>query len=285
MPGEKALYLAGNVASGPWAAGKAWGESDSASAERKALQLCNAERSRFGVAQPCKPYLVNEEFVFFSRQRQDDAPPPERQIEEVTVSTGTCFAVSDAGIILTAYHIVSGKSHINVIFPDDEVLEANVLTSSERLDVAVLDADVKGIPWLPFAKSGSYESGDYVFVLGYPVRHLLGDEVKFTDGSIASLSGLSSEASFMQISAPVQPGSSGSPVLSERGEVVGMVVSTAAVEAFLRAAGALPQSINWATNVDFVRPLVGEQVPSLPVSERRTAIDRAKQATCMVEAW
>ena len=44
----------------------------------------------------------------------------------------------------------------------------------------------------------------------------------------------------------VQPGNSGGPLINERGNVVGIVTSTAAVEAFYNATGSLPQNINWA---------------------------------------
>jgi len=78
------------------------------------------------------------------------------------------------------------------------------------------------------------------------VSDILGKEVKYTDGSISFLSGLQGNATFFQISVPVQPGNSGGPLVNQDGNVVGVVTAVAAVEAFYKATGSLPQNVNWA---------------------------------------
>jgi len=87
-----------------------------------------------------------------------------------------------------------------------------------------------------------------VFTVGYPVTDILGEELKFTDGVISSLSGVGDDAAFVQITVPLQPGNSGGPLVNNAGEVVGVVTSTAAVANFVRTVGTLPQNINWAAN-------------------------------------
>jgi S1-C subfamily serine protease len=83
---------------------------------------------------------------------------------------------------------------------------------------------------------------------------------------------------------PIQPGNSGGAVVSNDGRVVGVVISQAAVEAFLTEAGTLPQSINWAVKADYAIPLFTPPPGEVQLKTRREAIDNAVRATCMVEA-
>jgi S1-C subfamily serine protease len=110
---------------------------------------------------------------------------------------------------------------------------------------------------------------------------MLGAEAKYTDGAISSLSGLGNEASLAQISVPVQPGNSGGPVVNDRGEVVGVVDAGAGEKAFLEAAGALPQNVNWAVRGDYVLPLIRAAAP-LSVRSREEAIALTRDSVALV---
>jgi S1-C subfamily serine protease len=122
-----------------------------------------------------------------------------------------------------------------------------------------------------------------VFTIGFPVPQVLGEEPKFTEGSITSVSGPDAEASLLQVSIPVQPGNSGGPVVTNSGLVVGVVTASAAIESFYGRTGTLPQNVNWAINAEFAIPLVGTQ-PDRATASRQAAIERAKKAVCYVEA-
>ena len=84
-----------------------------------------------------------------------------------------------------------------------------------------------------------------MFTIGYPTPSLLGRDPKYTNGTVSALSGVGGDASFMQISVPVQPGNSGGPVLTEQGQVIGLVVSRITLE------GA--ENINFALPINYVR--------------------------------
>jgi S1-C subfamily serine protease len=201
------------------------------------------------------------------------------------VSIGTGFLVRPDGVLMTAHHVVRNAKTITVKCTDREALPATLVTSAPGSDLAVLRVtSPAALPFLPIAPARSARVGDPVFTIGFPAATILGSEPKFTEGSISALSGPGGEAMLLQISVPIQPGNSGGPLVSETGDVVGIVSSTAAVQAFLAATGTLPQNVNWAVKAEYTVPLFDMPERVAPAGGRREAIDRALRATCAIEA-
>jgi len=208
------------------------------------------------------------------------APPD----SSATVSYGTCFSVHPEGLLITAHHVVATADSISVRLSDGREHAARVEQAATANDLALLKID-RGTPsYLSLVSARSISSGQSVFTIGFPIRSLLGEEPKFSDGAISSLSGIHGEASLLQTTVPVQPGNSGGPLTNYRGQVVGIVTSTAAVERFFAETGSLPQNINWAVKADYARPLFDSPPPLSPTSSREAAIKRVRQALCSVEA-
>lgn len=199
------------------------------------------------------------------------------------VKVGTCFAATASGRLLTAHHVVAGATQIRIRLSDGGWYPATVVSSSQANDVAVLSIESKTYGFLPLALPRSSRVGQRVFTMGYPAVSILGMEPKFSEGVVSALSGPGGEQGFIQVTVPVQPGNSGGPLVDESGRVVGIMTSTAAIAPFVRSTGSLPQNINWAIGIDFVRPLV-EEARDLPSTSREGAIDRTRRALCFVEA-
>ncbi len=91
---------------------------------------------------------------------------------------------------------------------------------------------------------------------------LQGTETKYTQGNISSLSGAANDPRLFQISAAIQPGNSGGPLLNQRGEVVGIV--TAMLDEFVTAqhTGSLPQNVNYAIKSSFLLSFL-EAIPEV----------------------
>ncbi|MDO6806723.1 serine protease, partial [Wenyingzhuangia sp. 1_MG-2023] len=68
--------------------------------------------------------------------------------------------------------------------------------------------------------------GETVVALGFPLAGFAGGDVHVTQGGISALFGVHNDASILQFTAPIQPGSSGSPLFDSNGAVVGMVTSS-----------------------------------------------------------
>jgi hypothetical protein len=204
------------------------------------------------------------------------------------ISQGTGFLVRSDGLVLTAFHVVEKGNTIKARCQGYDLVTAKLGERSQHLDLAVLHTPLSGTPYLPVADPRSARAGDAVFTMGFPAARYLGPEPKFSGGAISSLTGPGREAARLLISAPTQPGSSGSPVLTMDGTVVGVVTAGVSEEMFVRDTGALPQNLNWAVKIDYARPLFdvprglraagGRPAARTP----REVVEQAAQAVCIV---
>ena len=215
-----------------------------------------------------------------SNAAQNAAPKEEGK---VTVS-GTGFAVSSDGTIVTSAHVVAGVDAIAVYFADGSRHDARILTASSVTDIAVLKVDAAPPAWLQLAPSSTARLGDRIFTIGFPTPDVLGFSPKYSEGSLASLSGMRDEPTYMQMSIPIQPGNSGGPVVDSHGRVIGIVAASAAVAYFVKATGGnLPQNVNWAVKSEYADVLMGG-IGIKPATPAPTTdiTERVKQAVCQI---
>ena len=168
-----------------------------------------------------------------------------------STSTGSGFFVAGEGLILTNSHVVEDAKEIFVTTSSGDRLGAKIVAQSRSTDLALLKVPYANGTYLSLASANSASIGDDIFTVGYPSPGLLGNEAKYSEGVINSLSGIQGDATFFQISAPIQPGNSGGPLVDRDGNVIGIVTATAAVSSFLRNTGTLPQNVNWAVKADY----------------------------------
>ena len=167
-------------------------------------------------------------------------------------SSGTGFAIGDGSIIATANHVVDGCAAINI--PD--LGAVTLLKSEKRADLAILKAERPLSTGLRFRTGRSIKLGEEIVVLGFPLRGLLSSPPTVTTGIVSSLAGLGDDRTEMQISAPVQPGNSGGPVLDRSGNVVGVVeLKLDAIKAAI-VTGDIPQNVNFAIHSSILTSLL-----------------------------
>ena len=210
--------------------------------------------------------------------------PPSQAGALPEIRTGTGFAISENGIIATACHVIGGAKTIKVYLSKDSFVSAMIIHSDPMNDLAVLKIESPTPNFLQIAPMRSVKMGDKVFTIGFPVSSILGEESKYTEGVVSSISGIKDASSLLQITVPVQPGNSGGPLVNEKGDVVGIITSTAAILPFIKESGALPQNINWAVKADYLRPLI--ELPEMEPSElnREQLINHVKESTFFIEA-
>lgn len=136
-------------------------------------------------------------------------------------SLGSGFIISDDGYILTNHHVVDSADKVMVRLNDRRELEAEVIGSDKRSDVALLKIDATDLPTLSLGSSDALEVGEWVLAIGSP----FGFDHSVTAGIVSakerSLAG-DSYVPFIQTDVAINPGNSGGPLFNLDGEVVGI---------------------------------------------------------------
>ena len=161
------------------------------------------------------------------------------------VSTGSGFRVSRQGHILTNSHVVRGCAEVRVVSaPNARSRRVAVSARNDPADLALLKGQASGAS-AAFRQGRGVRPAARVLVAGYPLHDLLSAGVNISTGSVAALAGPGDDHRLIQISAPVQKGNSGGPVLDSAGNVVGVVVSKLNALKVARVTGDIPQNVNF----------------------------------------
>ncbi len=161
------------------------------------------------------------------------------------VSSGTGFVVAP-GRALTNAHVVEDCRGVRVRAAGGTDLAARVLASDRERDLALVEVPPDAGPPLPFRRDTNVRRGEGVVTYGFPLAGLLSSGPTLTTGEISALAGLSDNQRQFQISAPVQPGNSGGPLLDMGGNVVGVIVSKLNAQRVAQRTGDIPQNVNFA---------------------------------------
>ncbi len=139
--------------------------------------------------------------------------------------TGAGFLWSPGGSVMTNHHVVGRPGgEIRVTLADDRSFAAEVVASSRRLDLAMLElrgALAEDLPTLSVGDSDTLRVGELVFALGHP----WGRRGAVTAGIVSGLAGIGGpfgRARYVQSDAYLAPGNSGGPLVNARGQVVGV---------------------------------------------------------------
>jgi len=140
-------------------------------------------------------------------------------------ATGTSFAVSH-NHVLTCAHVIEDMQEIYISSFEGRY-RAEPVVIDRRNDIALLRVlDAPRLQPVAFKDGFGCELGESVVALGFPLSGLAGGGVQVTQGGVSGLFGLHNDSSLLQFTAPIQPGSSGSPLFDFTGAVVGLVTST-----------------------------------------------------------
>jgi serine protease Do len=181
--------------------------------------------------------MIEEEEPSARPAAEDRAPAA---VASPAVGYGTGFIVTGAGEVLTNRHVIADCRSLSI-----DGKPAVVLAEDETFDLALLKAEgLAGVVPATFARDPARLNSD-VTVAGYPLPDLLGG-LNITRGAVTSLKGIGGDGINMQISAPVQPGNSGGPVVNAAGQVVGVVVAKLDAAKVADLYDDIPQNVNFA---------------------------------------
>ncbi|MFD1342819.1 S1C family serine protease [Litorisediminicola beolgyonensis] len=177
---------------------------------------------------------------------------------------GSGFFVNTTDIV-TAAHVVDGCERLEL----DNGTHLQLIARDPERDLAVLSAPGRAGRFLPLSRAATPLLGETIYALGFPYRALLEQGLTVTSGNVSAMPGPRDPARKIMLSAPIQPGNSGGPVLNRAGEVIGMVVSRADELAYLEKTGTLPQNLNFAVSVRPILEFLGKADVRFPLGTER----------------
>jgi len=189
--------------------------------------------------------------------------------------------VNSSGHVLTNHHVVEECPSVYVT-SSGKRREAALIATDERNDLAVIKTSEGGGHSATFRKRQAVKQGEAVWAIGYPLHGLLSSSTKVTSGTISALAGLGNDSRMMQISAPVQPGNSGGPLLGSAGHVVGVVTSKIDAIALADFTGDIPQNVNFAIKASVIRAFLdstGVEYSTSSSGEAKDSSDIARDAS------
>jgi len=158
---------------------------------------------------------------FFERNipQQPRSPRGDRQREAQSLGSG--FIISSDGYVLTNNHVVADADEIIVRLSDRSELQAKLVGTDPRTDVALLKVEGKNLPTVKLGDSEKLKVGEWVLAIGSP----FGFDHSVTKG-IVSAKGRTlpndTYVPFIQTDVAINPGNSGGPLFNMNGEVVGI---------------------------------------------------------------
>ena len=156
---------------------------------------------------------------------QEDIQTYKKSIVEISTgsSKGTGFAISSDGLIVTNAHVVEHATTLSVVFPDEGLMEATLIETYPAIDLALIQVQAEQLPYLPLAEDPTFSADEHVYFIGNPLA--------FTgianEGTLLESIQLEDwQEPVMMLQAPVYRGNSGSPVIDQHGEVIGIIFAT-----------------------------------------------------------
>jgi len=167
-------------------------------------QHCRARRRFVGLVRQAKPAILQ----LYPLDSHGDP-----------IGQATAFFCNNSGFAFTNYHVIQGAANIAARSLSGTRYQFDGYYRVGDLDIAVLHFKAKHTPYIPITPSADVFEGEHIVVIGNPD----GLSATVSDGI---LSAIRENGQFLQITAPVSPGSSGSPVLDDKGQLIGVVVAS-----------------------------------------------------------
>ena len=146
---------------------------------------------------------------------------PQQQGPQEKTAYGSAFFISKDGYLVTNHHVIADSSRISIILNDRRELDATVVGSDERTDIAVLKVNGTNFPELKIGNANQLRVGEPVLAIGSPFGFDYSASAGIVSAKSRNMSGESS-VPFIQTDAALNPGNSGGPLFNQQGEVIGV---------------------------------------------------------------
>jgi len=204
---------------------------------------------------------------------------------------GTAFVVSRDGHAVTNFHVVDGCTELRAEGREGPIKRVTDDTIND-LALVKIPGEMPSSATI-VADPAKLRQGEDIVVFGFPLNAVLSSGGNLTPGVVSALTGLGNNTNQIQITAPIQPGSSGSPVINKKGEVVGVVSMKLSDSKMARATGQIGQNVNFAIGGQTLKAFLnthkidfrsGRGFLSFDKSTADLA-DEARKWTLVLECW
>ena len=159
--------------------------------------------------------------------------------------TGSGFSVGN-GLFVSNAHVIEGCKSVTLGHSHWGVFKGDVVAQDKSNDLAAIRVEKWSGSSLSWNRDRDIRAGIRVATYGYPYGGAIASAGSLSTGDVNALTGMNDDSRFLQISAPVQPGNSGGPLVNIRGELVGMVTSKLNAIKIAKITGDIPQNVNFA---------------------------------------
>jgi TPR repeat protein len=204
--------------------------------------------------------------------------------------TGTIFVVSKTGHAITNQHVAGVCTELRIQGRDGlaKLVTEDLVNDLSLVQIPGTVTDTAAIA----AEPAKLRQGEDIVVFGFPLSAVLSSGGNLTPGVVSAMTGLGNNTNQIQITAPIQPGSSGSPVLNKKGEVVGVVSMKLSDSKMAKATGSIGQNVNFAVSGQTLKTFldthkVEYRTGGVLSFSKNTAdlADEARKWTLVVECW
>jgi len=167
------------------------------------------------IVQQCKPAVVSIEATVTN------------ELLSTEVRRGTGFNISSTGTIITNQHIVENASAITIRFGDGTVYYSKQYEVIPDVDIAIIQIEGNDLPTIALNMKDRVQSGETVTIIGNP----LGFEKISQRGEVGQFHSIKdSLTEVFDINIPINPGNSGSPVIDNKAQVIGIVFASTTID-------------------------------------------------------
>lgn len=146
---------------------------------------------------------------------------PQQQAPQEKTGYGSAFFISKDGYLLTNHHVVEDASKVTIMLNDRREIDATVVGSDERTDVALLKVNGSNFPELRTGNVDRLRVGEPVLAIGSPFGFDYSASAGIVSAKMRNMMGETS-VPFIQTDVALNPGNSGGPLFNQNGEVVGV---------------------------------------------------------------
>jgi len=196
----------------------------------------------------------NDEFIYAEESSPNILNKGNQNNEVINASSGSGFAVSADGYVITNNHVIEGCQEV-ILHTKEKDIKTRVISFDPQNDLALLKGDFQPKTVFPLSNSRPELLQD-IYVAGYPFGNAISSSIKVTKGIISSLTGIGNNFSNIQIDAALQSGNSGGPIIDDNGNVIAVAVSKLDAKYMLENFGSIPENTNFGIKSSVVKSIL-----------------------------